>query len=190
MLELTSEGADLVKASGVKMEDTVFTIRNYSKQVVVTKNAIEDNQYTIAQRDVKALARSTISTKDNSAFSVLAKGFSGVATAAYPFSKMGGGEKLFSIAHAMGNGGTQSNVLVNSEPLTYSSLSKARELLISMKTHDGAGYYPSSGRFIVVVANANSTNANTIVKSINVPGGNNNDINLNTDISVLVVPQL
>jgi len=85
----------------------------------ITEEAIEDNLYdSLSARYTKALARAMSYTKQVKAASVINNGFSG--------SYVGGdGVALFSTAHALVNGGTNSNRPSTSADLNETSLEAA-----------------------------------------------------------------
>ena len=85
----------------------------------ITEEAIEDNLYdSLSSRYTKALARSMAYTKQVKAAAILNNGFS----AAYPG---GDGVALFSTAHPLINGGTNSNTPSTPADLNETSLENA-----------------------------------------------------------------
>ena len=100
-----------------------FTAR-YNHETValgfsLTEEAVEDNLYdTLSARYTKALARSMANTKQVKAANVLNDGFSGGPTG-------GDGVVLFSTAHPLVSGGTNSNTQSVAADLNESSLENA-----------------------------------------------------------------
>jgi hypothetical protein len=85
----------------------------------LTEEAVEDNLYdTLSARYTKALARSMANTKQVKAANVLNNGFSGGPTG-------GDGVTLFSTAHPLVSGGTNSNTQSVAADLNESSLENA-----------------------------------------------------------------
>jgi len=85
----------------------------------LTEEAVEDNLYdTLSARYTKALARSMANTKQVKAANVLNNGFSGGPTG-------GDGVTLFSTAHPLVSGGTNSNTQTTAADLNESSLENA-----------------------------------------------------------------
>jgi Mu-like prophage major head subunit gpT len=85
----------------------------------ITEEAIEDNLYdSLSRRYTKALARAMAYTKQYKAASVLNNGFSSAYTG-------GDGVTLFSTAHPLVSGGTNSNTFSTSPDLNETSLEAA-----------------------------------------------------------------
>ena len=85
----------------------------------LTEEAIEDNLYdSLSARYTKALARAMAYTKQVKAANVLNNGFSSAVTG-------GDGQPLFSSAHPLVNGGTNSNVPSTAADLNETSLENA-----------------------------------------------------------------
>jgi hypothetical protein len=86
----------------------------------ITEEAIEDNLYdSLSGRYTKALARSMAYTKQVKAAAILNNGFTGGAYAG------GDGQALFSNAHPLVSGGTNSNVPTTMADLNETSLENA-----------------------------------------------------------------
>jgi hypothetical protein len=85
----------------------------------LTEEAIEDNLYdSLSSRYTKALARAMAYTKQVKAASILNNGFSSAVT-------YGDGQALFSTAHPLGSGGTNSNRPAVAADLNETSLEAA-----------------------------------------------------------------
>jgi hypothetical protein len=85
----------------------------------ITEEAIEDNLYdSLAKRYTKALARGMAYTKQVKAVSVINNGFSAAFTG-------GDGQALYSTAHPLVNGGTNSNTFTTQADLNETSLEAA-----------------------------------------------------------------
>jgi hypothetical protein len=85
----------------------------------LTEEAVEDNLYdSLSARYTKALARAMAYTKQTKAAAILNNGFSAAATG-------GDGVALFSTAHPLVNGDTNSNTLATASDLNETSLEAA-----------------------------------------------------------------
>jgi len=85
----------------------------------LTEEAVEDNLYdSLSARYTKALARAMAYTKQTKAATILNNGFSAAATG-------GDGVALFSTAHPLVNGDTNSNTLATASDLNETSLEAA-----------------------------------------------------------------
>ena len=85
----------------------------------ITEEAVEDNLYdSLSSRYTKALARAMAYTKQVKAASILNNGFSAAATG-------GDGVSLFSSAHPLVSGGTNSNTFTTQADLNETSLEAA-----------------------------------------------------------------
>ena len=85
----------------------------------ITEEAIEDNLYdSLSKRYTKSLARAMSYTKQVKAAAVLNNGFSGAYTG-------GDGQALYSTAHPLINGGTNSNTFTTQADLNETSLEAA-----------------------------------------------------------------
>jgi len=85
----------------------------------ITEEAIEDNLYdSLSKRYTKALARGMAYTKQVKAASVVNNGFSAAYTG-------GDGQALYSTAHPLVNGGTNSNTFTTQADLNETSLEAA-----------------------------------------------------------------
>jgi hypothetical protein len=85
----------------------------------LTEEAVEDNLYdSLSVRYTKALARAMSYTKQTKAAAILNNGFSAAATG-------GDGVALFSTAHPLVNGDTNSNTLTTASDLNETSLEAA-----------------------------------------------------------------
>ena len=109
----------------------------------LTEEAIEDNLYdSLSARYTKALARSMAYTKQVKAAAVLNNGFS----SAYPG---GDGVALFSSAHPLVSGGTNSNVPTTAADLNETSL-EAAVIQISLWTDERGLLIASKPKKLVV----------------------------------------
>lgn len=163
-----SEGSAVSYDTDAQGPTTRFTNVTYGIGAIITREAIEDNQYeSVAQRKAAKLARSMRQTKENVHANVLNRAF----TAAYAG---GDGKELIATDHPTVNG-TQSNEIATNADLSEASL---EDLLIQIRqAKDSRGLrIQLQGQKLVVPA-ALSFEATRIVSSVNQSGTANNDIN-------------
>jgi hypothetical protein len=127
--KLSGFGAAPVKAEGAAIAydnaQEAWTAR-YTHETIamgfsITEEAMEDNLYdSLSSRYTKALARAMAFTKQVKAAYVLNKGFTGTGNPTY-----GDGQVLFSTAHPLVSGGTNSNRPTTPADLNETSLEAA-----------------------------------------------------------------
>ena len=114
-----NEGSAIRYDNGQEAWTARYNHETIAQGFSLTEEAIEDNLYdSLSARYTKALARSMAYTKQVKAAAVLNNGFS----AAFPG---GDGVALFSTAHPMINGGTNSNTPATAADLNETSLEAA-----------------------------------------------------------------
>ena len=114
-----NEGAAIAYDNGQEAWTARYNHETIAQGFSITEEAIEDNLYdSLSARYTKALARSMSYTKQVKAASVLNNGFS----ASYPG---GDGVALFSNAHPLVSGGTNSNIPSTAADLNETSLENA-----------------------------------------------------------------
>jgi hypothetical protein len=150
-----------------------FTAR-YSHETIalgfsITEEAIEDNLYdSLSARYTKALARAMAYTKQVKAASVLNNGFNS--------SYVGGdGQPLFSNAHPLVSGGTNSNVPPTSVDLNETSL-EAATIQIAAWTDERGLLIAAKPRKLVIPPALMFVATRLLETNLRV-GTNNNDIN-------------
>ena len=112
-----NEGAAIAYDNGQEAWTARYTHETIAQGFSLTEEAIEDNLYdSLSGRYTKALARSMAYTKQVKAANVLNNGFSGAG---------GDGVPLFSNAHPLISGGTNSNVPSTPTDLNETSLENA-----------------------------------------------------------------
>jgi hypothetical protein len=175
--KLSGFSAAPVKSEGAQIAydnaQEAFTAR-YSHETIalgfsITEEAIEDNLYdSLSARYTKALARAMSYTKQVKAASVINNGFSG--------SYVGGdGVALFSTAHPLVNGGTNSNRPSTSADLNETSL-EAAVIQIAAWT-DERGLLIAAKPKKLVIPPALQFVATRLLETKLRVGTNNNDIN-------------
>jgi hypothetical protein len=135
----------------------------------ITEEAIEDNLYdSLAARYTKGLARAMAYTKQVKAAAVLNNGFS----AAYPG---GDGVSLFSTAHPLVNGGTNSNTPTTQADLNETSLESA-VIQIAAWTDERGLLIAAKPKKLIVPPSLQFVATRLLETKLRV-GTNNNDIN-------------
>lgn len=163
-----AEGASVSYDTDAQGYTTRFTNVTYGLGAIITREAIEDNQYeSVASRKAAKLARSMRQTKENVHANVLNRAF----TAAYAG---GDGKELLATDHPslVGN---QSNELGVSADLSEASLEDL--LILIRQATDSRGLRIQLEGQKLIVPPALSFEATRIVSSVNQSGTANNDIN-------------
>lgn len=176
IVELTGLGLASVKSEGGSVSydsesqgpTTRFTNVAYGIGAIVTREAIEDNQYTeAAMTRAEAMAFSMFTTRQIVAANVLNRAFNSSYTG-------GDGVELCSTAHVTASG-TQSNELATAADLSEASL---EDLLIQIKQAQNArGLEISLMADKLVIPPALEMVAHRLLSSTNQAGTANNDIN-------------
>ncbi len=163
-----AEGASVSYDTDAQGYVTRFTNVTYGLGAIITREAIEDNQYeSVATRKASKLARSMRQTKENVHANVLNRGY----TAGYTG---GDGVVLFSASHPSLNG-NQSNTMAVAADLSEAAL---EDLLIMIRqATDSRGLRIQLEGQKLVVPPALSFEATRIMSSVNQSGTANNDIN-------------
>lgn len=163
-----AEGASVSYDTDAQGYTTRFTNVTYGLGAIVTREAIEDNQYeNVASRKAAKLARSMRQTKENVHANVLNRAF----TAAYAG---GDGVELLATNHPslVGN---QQNELTVSADLSEASLEDLL-ILIRLATDSRGLRIQLEGQKLIVPPQL-AFEANRILGSVNQSGTANNDIN-------------
>lgn len=135
----------------------------------ITEEAIEDNLYdSLSGRYTKSLARGMAYTKQVKAASVLNNGFNSTYTG-------GDGVSLFSTAHPLVNGGTNSNTPSTPADLNETSL-EAAVIQVSLWTDERGMLIAAKPRKLVVPPQLQFVTTRLLETELRV-GTNNNDIN-------------
>lgn len=178
MASVKGEGQSITYDSAGQGPATTFTHVTYGLGYMITREAMEDNQYQeVAEANAQALPWSMNVTKETVHANVLNRGFNS--------SYVGGdGQPLFSASHPTANG-TQSNLL------TAADMSEAaiEDAVTSITQAANSAGLPIALKPVRIIATpGNLFNATRILKSDLRVGGNNNDVNA---IKLLgVIPEL
>lgn len=171
-----SEGASIQYDTDSEGYKSRFTNVTYGLGYIVTREALEDNQYkTISERRAAELARSMNATKSIVHANILNRGFS----TSYP---IGDGAALFSASHPTASG-NQSNLLTAAD-LSEVALETATTNIMLMKNARGIviGAKPDT----LIIHPSNWANAVRILEST-LQSGLSTDTTLTNNINVLRV---
>jgi hypothetical protein len=163
-----NEGAGITYDTAQEAFTARYTHTTYALGFAITEEAIEDNLYIpVAGRYTKALARSMAHTQEIVAASILNNGFT---------SGLGGdGVVLFSTAHPLVNGGTNSNRPTTPVDLNETALDAARIQIAKWTDERGLLIQAQPTKMIIPVEYA--WTADRLLKTVLRPGTSNNDIN-------------
>lgn len=116
-----SEGASIAYDNAQEAWTARYTHETIAMGFSITEEAVEDNLYdSLSARYTKALARAMAYTKQVKAAAILNQGFTGAGNPTY-----GDGQVLFSTAHPLVSGGTNSNRPTTGADLNETSLENA-----------------------------------------------------------------
>ena len=183
MAPVKAEGAPIEYDADTQGYTATFTHVVYAKGFIVTREAIEDNQYSeVAGRRASKLAKAMRVTAETVHANVLNRGFSG----SYP---IGDGQALFSASHPTASG-AQSNLL-GAADLSEAALEAAAIQIAKMK--DTAGL-PVVGRIKrLIIGPDNVFNAERILGSTLQPGASTDNSatnNINALKSMGTIPEV
>lgn len=168
--EARGETEELAAASGRVGNQKTFSVINYSKQLDISKNLMDDDQHSTIEMMIKKFARNARMTRDKNAFSAYNLGFTTVLT--------NDSVALFSNAHITLSGDTVDNL--ETGVLSEANLNTSFISLMNQKTQDGTlgGHVPA----ILLVPTALFKTAVEITKSELRSGTANNDMNYYSQI--------
>jgi hypothetical protein len=164
-----NEGSAIAYDNGQEVFTARYTHETIALGFSLTEEAIEDNLYdSLSARYTKALARAMSYTKQTKAAAVLNNGF----TAAYAG---GDGQPLFSTAHPLVSGGTNSNTPTTQVDLNETSL-EAAVIQIAAWTDERGLLIAAKPRKLVVPPNLMFVATRLLETELRV-GTSDNDIN-------------
>ena len=164
-----NEGSAIAYDNGQEVFTARYTHETIALGFSLTEEAIEDNLYdSLSARYTKALARAMSYTKQTKAAAVLNNGF----LAAYPG---GDGQPLFSTAHPLVSGGTNSNTPTTQVDLNETSL-EAAVIQIAAWTDERGLLIAAKPRKLVVPPNLMFVATRLLETELRV-GTSDNDIN-------------
>jgi len=164
-----NEGSAIAYDNAQEAWTARYTHETIAMGFSITEEAIEDNLYdSLSSRYTKALARAMSYTKQVKAAAVLNNGFA--ATVTY-----GDGQPLFSTAHPLVSGGTNSNTPSTQADLNETSLENA-VIQIAAWTDERGLLIAARPRKLIVPSNLQFVATRLLETELRV-GTNNNDIN-------------
>jgi hypothetical protein len=164
-----NEGSAIAYDNGQEAWTARYNHETIAMGFSLTEEAIEDNLYdSLSARYTKALARSMAYTKQVKAAAVLNNGFSSSYTG-------GDGVSLFSSAHPLVSGGTNSNVPSTPADLNETSL-EAAVIQISLWTDERSLLIAAKPRKLIVPPALQFVATRLLETELRV-GTNDNDIN-------------
>lgn len=164
-----NEGSAIAYDNGQEAWTARYNHETIAQGFSLTEEAIEDNLYdSLSARYTKALARSMAYTKQVKAAAVLNNGF----TSGY---NGGDGVPLFSAAHPLVSGGTNSNIPSTAADLNETSL-EAAVIQISLWTDERSLLIAAKPRKLIVPPSLQFVATRLLETELRV-GTNDNDIN-------------
>jgi hypothetical protein len=164
-----NEGSAIAYDNGQEAWTARYNHETIAQGFSLTEEAIEDNLYdSLAARYTKALARSMAYTKQVKAAAVLNNGF----TSGY---NGGDGVPLFSNAHPLVSGGTNSNIPTTAADLNETSL-EAAVIQISLWTDERGLLIAAKPKKLIVPSSLQFVATRLLETELRV-GTNDNDIN-------------
>ena len=164
-----NEGSAIAYDNGQEAWTARYNHETIAQGFSLTEEAIEDNLYdSLAARYTKALARSMAYTKQVKAAAVLNNGF----TSGY---NGGDGVPLFSSAHPLVSGGTNSNIPTTAADLNETSL-EAAVIQISLWTDERGLLIAAKPKKLIVPSSLQFVATRLLETELRV-GTNDNDIN-------------
>lgn len=171
-----AEGASVSYDTDAQGYTTRLTNVTYGLGAIVTREAIEDNQYDrVAQTKARKLARSMRATKETVFANILNRGFDSNY-------KGGDGKELFATDHPTVNG-TQSNELAVAADLSEAAIEDALILIEGMR--DSRGILAQLEGRMLIVPRQLTFEAHRIMNSTLQSGTGNNDINAMRNMGML-----
>ena len=164
-----NEGSAIAYDNAQEAWTARYTHETIAMGFSITEEAIEDNLYdSLSSRYTKALARAMAYTKQVKAAAVLNNGWASTVT-------YGDGQPLFSTAHPLVSGGTNSNTPATQADLNETSLENA-VIQIAGWTDERGLLIAARPRKLIVPPNLQFVATRLLETELRV-GTNNNDIN-------------
>ena len=164
-----NEGSAIAYDNAQEAWTARYTHETIAMGFSITEEAIEDNLYdSLSSRYTKALARAMAYTKQVKAAAVLNNGWASTVT-------YGDGQPLFSTAHPLVSGGTNSNTPATQADLNETSLENA-VIQIAAWTDERDLLIAARPRKLIVPPNLQFVATRLLETELRV-GTNNNDIN-------------
>jgi hypothetical protein len=167
-----SEGGSIIYADVQQGNKKRYTALRYGSGFRVTEDLMDDDLYSQISRAPKALAKSARNTVEQLAANILINGF--VTTYNSSFD----GAALFSTAHtALRTGTAAANKPTVDLDLSLPALQAAVEHFQNLLNNEGMPMLMVPKKVIIPASGAYWWTANQLLKSTQLPGGNDNDIN-------------
>lgn len=179
-LKAFSEGDDVPLNKRTKLYTTDVAYNNYGDGVQVTKNQIEDRDFSAQLDEMKDLSIAASFSQDESGMQLYNGGFATTSTVnGYTMNFYGDGVPTFSTVHPtpVPGGSTQSNASSTSVAFSHDALETAKVALVEQQTDDGLPL-ALMGRPTVVVPPALEREAREETESVLDPETANNAINV------------
>lgn len=174
-----ADGDDIPEVSRDKSYTTSVLYNNYGGTVMVTKNQIEDRDFTAELDEMKDLSRSYNQSIDESSMQLFNGGFATtVAVNGYNMTWYGDGKPLFSTVHPTTTAGasTQSNASSTGIKLTHDNLETGRLALTLQQTDNGRPLTLTTSPTLVTPVSLEKK-ATESIASVLVPESSNNALN-------------
>ncbi len=179
-LKLFSEGDDVPLNRRYKTYTTTVAYNNYGDGVQVTKNQIEDRDFSSQLDEMKDLSIAANFSQDESGMQLFNGGFATTSKVnGYNMNFYGDGVPTFSTVHptVVPGGSTQSNASSTGVAFSHDALETAKVSLVEQQTDDGLPL-ALMGKFTVVVPPALEREAREEIGSTLDPETANNAINV------------
>ena len=174
------DGDDLPGGRRYKTYTTKIAFNNYGKFIDVTKNTIEDRDFSSELDEMKDLSIGANYSQDKSGMQLFNGGFATTSLVnGYELSLYGDLKPLFSTIHptVVPGGSTQSNASATSVAFTPSNLEVGMIAMLQQKTDDGLAL-ALLGKPMIVVPPALMKEAQEVTESELDPSSANNAINV------------
>lgn len=174
------DGDDIAIKDRYKTYTTKAIYNNYGNSLMVTKNAIEDREFSAELDEMKDLSIAANFSNDESGMQLFNGGFATTAIVnTYVMNWYGDGNPLFSTVHAtvVPGASTQSNASATGIKFGHDNLETAKVAMISQETDDGIPL-AMMGRATIVVPPALEREAMEETQSDLTPETANNAINV------------
>lgn len=178
-LKKFADGDDIPEVSRDKSYTTSVLYNGYGGTVMVTKNQIEDRDFSAELDEMKDLSRSYNQSIDESSMQLFNGGFATTVTVnGYDMTWYGDGKPLFSTIHptTTAGGSTQSNASSTGIKLTHDNLETGRLALTLQQTDNGRPLTLTAQPTLITPV-SNEKKATESIASILVPESSNNALN-------------
>ena len=179
-LKKFADGDDIPTVSRDKTYTTKVAYNNYGGALEVSKNQIEDRDFSAELNEMKDMSRSANYSVDESAMQIFNGGFATTVTVnGWDMTWYGDGNPLFSTVHptVVVGGSTQSNASSTSIALSHDNYETGRLALELQQQDNGLALTLAGKNTLVLPMNLEKTGMETINSDL-VPESANNAINV------------